>query len=227
MGSQEENGRIGFEIGVDELPQREVTLPTYYIDKYEITVRQYKHFLDSTGRLPPGDPRFPEVYPWAQGEEPPGDIMDHPVIYISWFDANDYCAWVGKRLPSEAEWEKAARGEDDRYWPWGNRLISRKANVREYGARGTLPVGSFSEGLSPYGVYDMAGNVAEWVSDWYNAYPGSQLKRMAFGTVNKVIRGGSWNLPGDPYSRVTHRTRSMSPKKQHRSIGFRCAKDAE
>jgi formylglycine-generating enzyme required for sulfatase activity len=227
MGSRQSDGRIGFEIGIDELPQQEVALQGFYIDRYEVTVAQYKKFLDATGRKPPTDPRFPEIYPWGRGEEPPKELMNHPVIYVTWSDANAYCRWVGKRLPTEAEWEKAARGTDGRFWPWGNKFDSKKANVREYGARGTLEVGSFPDGVSPYGVYDMAGNVAEWVADWYQGYPGSTLVREAFGKVNKVIRGGAWTLFGEPYSRVTHRTRSMNPKKQHRSIGFRCAKDAQ
>jgi iron(II)-dependent oxidoreductase len=227
MGSRQADGRIQFEIGVDELPQQEVTLPAFYIDRFEVTVAQYKKFLDVTGRKPPGDPKFPEIYPWNRGEDPPAEITNHPVIYVTWYDADDYCRWTGKRLPAEAEWEKAARGTDGRYWPWGNVFDSQKANVREYNARGTLPVGSFPKGASPYGVYDMAGNVAEWVADWYEAYPGSTLVRAAFGKVNKVIRGGAWVLEGDPYSRVTHRTRSRDPDSQHRSVGFRCAKDVK
>ena len=227
MGTNPEDGKIGFDIGVDEVPRREVHLPAYYIDKYEVRVGEYEKFLEASSRTPPGDPRFPEIYPWAQGEQPPEHLMDHPVIYVSWYDAWDYCRWTGKRLPGEAEWEKAARGTDGRYWPWGNDVDYSKANVREYGARGTLPVGSFPGGISPYGVHDMSGNVAEWVQDWYQAYPGNDLKRKAFGTVNKVIRGGAWTLFGDPYSRLTHRTRSIDPTKRHRSIGFRCAKDGE
>jgi formylglycine-generating enzyme required for sulfatase activity len=225
MGSRSTDGKIGFEIAVDELPQRKVNLGGYYIDRFEVTVAQYKKFLSVSDRTPPSDPRFPEVYPWGEGEEPPAELMNHPVIYVNWFDATDFCRWDGKRLPTEAEWEKAGRGTDGRFWPWGNKFDPKKANVREYGARGTLPVGSFPEGVSPYGVYDMAGNAAEWVDNWYQAYPGSTLVREAFGEVNKVIRGGAWTLFGDPYSRVTHRTRAMDPHKRHRSIGFRCAKD--
>jgi formylglycine-generating enzyme required for sulfatase activity len=226
MGSRQSDGRVGFEIGIDELPQQEVNLPVFYIDRFEVTVANYKRFLDETGRKPPGDPRFPEIYPWGRGEEPPAELMNHPVIYVTWYDADAYCRWASKRLPKEIEWEKAARGTDGRFWPWGNEFDPQKANVREYGARGTLAVGSFPDGVSPYGVYDMAGNVAEWVEDWYEGYPGSTLVREAFGKVNKVIRGGAWTLFGEPYGRVTHRTRSMNPKKQHRSIGFRCAMDA-
>jgi formylglycine-generating enzyme required for sulfatase activity len=225
MGSNPSDGKIGFEVGVDEFPQRTVNLPSYRIDRFEVTVGQYLKFLKATDRTPPGDPRFPEIYPWSSGEVPPDELMSHPVIYVSWFDARDYCRWAGKRLPTEPEWEKAARGSDGRFWPWGNTPDDTKANVREYGARGTLPVGSFPEGVSPYGVHDMAGNVAEWVDDWYQAYPGNDLARQAFGTINKVIRGGAWTLFGDPYSRLTHRTRSVEPTNRHRSIGFRCAMD--
>jgi sulfatase modifying factor 1 len=225
MGSRTSDGKVGFQIAVDELPQHKVNLRDFYIDRFEVTVGQYKKFLDVSKRTAPADPRFPEIYPWGRGENPPAELMDHPVIYVNWYDARAFCRWTGKRLPTEAEWEKAGRGTDGRFWPWGNRLDPNKANVKETGARGTLPVGSFPQGVSPYGVYDMAGNVAEWVDDWYEAYPGSKLVRKAFGEVNKVIRGGAWTLFGDPYSRVTHRTRAMDPKKRHRSIGFRCARN--
>jgi iron(II)-dependent oxidoreductase len=226
MGSKESDGMIGPKIGVDELPQHEVELPAYAIDRYEVTVAQYLKFLKATDREPPGDPRFPEIYPWRQEGRPPEELMNHPVIYVSWYDAEAYCRWAGKRLPTEEEWEKAARGTDGRYWPWGNALDAKRANVRESEVGGTLPVGSFPRGVSPYGVYDMAGNVAEWTGSWYEAYPGSRLVREAFGRKNKVIRGGAWVLEGDPYSRVTHRSRARDPKAQHRSIGFRCAMDA-
>lgn len=225
MGSSEKDGRIGFDIGVDELPRHEVYLKGFFIDKYEVTTSRYKKFLDATGHSPPYDPRFPDIYPWRDEGSVPEELADHPVIYVNWYDADAYCRWTGKRLPTEEEWEKAARGIDARMWPWGNKYDKNKANVEDINAGGTLPVGSFSDGVSPYGVYNMAGNVVEWTASWYKAYPGSKLKRRTFGKKFKVIRGGGWLLPGNPYSRTTNRSYASLPKKRHRSIGFRCAKD--
>ncbi|HEX9757944.1 MAG TPA: formylglycine-generating enzyme family protein [Nitrospiria bacterium] len=244
MGSTEKDGIIGVSVGVDEVPQFKVHLPGFFIDQYEVTTTKYKEFLDDTGREPPGDKHHPEVYPWKRDGGVPPELADHPVIYVSWFDADAYCRWEGKRLPTEQEWEKAARGTDGRIWPWGNTFDPAKANVREYWFQvydrekdpgtvtkrdysGTTPVGSFPEGVSPFGVYDMTGNVAEWTSSWYQAYPGSTLKRKAFGEVVRVFRGGSNVLEGNLYGRAAHRTTSTIPEKKHRSLGFRCAKDDE
>ena len=224
MGSSPKDGRVGFTVGVDELPQHTVDLKAYYIDRYEVTAKQYRKFIEATGRKPPGDPRFPEIYPWAREGGVPKEFENNPVIYVSWEDAEAYCQWSGKRLPTEAEWEKAARGTDGRIWPWGNIFDPQKANVQEYKAGGTLAVGSFPKGVSPYGVYDMAGNVAEWTADWYQAYPGSKLARGAFGKT-RVVTGGAYTLPGEPYARSASRTMARDPEKRHRSIGFRCAKD--
>ena len=245
MGSTEKDGKVGVFVGVDEVPQHKVKMPGYYIDKYEVTTTQYKKFLDATGHEPPGDKHHPEVYPWKKEGGVPPELADHPVIYVSWFDAEAYCKWAGKRLPTEAEWEKAARGTDGRIWPWGNTFDPAKANVREYWLvvynrekdtgtiqkrdySGTMSVGSFPQGVSPYGVYDMTGNVAEWTASWYKAYPGSPIEgeRKAFGEVVRVFRGGSSVLEGNLYGRAAHRTQATIPEKKHRSLGFRCAKDA-
>jgi formylglycine-generating enzyme required for sulfatase activity len=240
MGSTEKDGIIGVNVGVDEVPQHTVNLPGYYIDRFEVATALYKRFLDATGREPPGDKMHPDIYPWKeQGGVPPA-LANHPVIYVSWYDADAYCRWAGKQLPTEAEWEKAARGSDGRIWPWGNVFDPSKANVREYWNQvykpknaqtkdpaGTLPVGSFPEGVSPYGIYDMTGNVSEWTASWYEAYPGSTLRRKAFGKVLRVVRGGAWVLEGDLYGRAAHRTMAVVPEKKHRSLGFRCAQDAD
>jgi len=224
MGSSPKDGRVGFTVGVDELPQHTVDLKAYFIDRYEVTAKKYRMFIEATGRKPPGDPRFPEIYPWAREGGVPKEIENNPVIYVSWNDAASFCEWAGKRLPTEAEWEKAARGTDGRIWPWGNIFDPQKANVQEYKAGGTLGVGSFPKGVSPYGVYDMAGNVAEWTADWYQAYPGSKLVRGAFGKT-RVVKGGAYTLPGEPYARSASRSMARDPEKRHRSIGFRCAMD--
>lgn len=224
MGSSPKDGNVGFTVGVDELPQRTLNLKGFFIDRFEVTALKYRDFLEATGRTPPGDPRFPEIYPWAREGGVPKEFENHPVIYVSWGDAEAFCGWAGKRLPTEAEWEKAARGPDGRIWPWGNIFDARKANVQEFHSGGTLPVGSFPKGASPYGVEDMAGNVAEWIADWYEAYPGSKLVREAFGK-NRVVKGGAFTLPGEPYARSASRSMARDPEKKHRSIGFRCARD--
>lgn len=225
MGSKEKEGRVGISIGVDEIPQHTVYLRTFYIDKYEVTNRQYKLFIDATGYSSPVDPHK-GVYSW-RGDTPPEGQEDLPVTYVNWSDADAYCRWAGKRLPTEEEWEKAARGIDGRQWPWGNEYKEGACNTKYTGPGKILPVGSISDDKSPYGVYDMCGNVGEWTASWYKPYQGSTLKRKSFGETYKVVRGGSWVMPAIPYSRAAYRSNTSTPDYKHRGIGFRCVKDAE
>ncbi len=227
MGSSEKDGRVGLDVGVDEVPVHRVKLPAFRIDRYEVTVAEYQAFLRATGRKPPGDPKFPDIYPWKETGGPPPEIARHPVIYVDWSDADAYCRWAGKRLPTEPEWEKAARGTDGRWWPWGNAIDPKRANVQQTEFGGTAEVGRFEGDRSPYGVQDMAGNVAEWTASWYQPYPGSTLVRQTFGEKLRVIRGGAWVLNAHPYSRASHRSMAQKPEKRHRAIGFRCAMDAK
>ena len=149
---------------LDEHPQHKVNLSNYFMDKYEVTNAAYKPFVDATGSRPPEN--------WPAGKIPPGR-ENYPVAYVNWYDAERFCKWAGKQLPSEAQWEKAARGTDGRDYPWGNEFDATKANTGDTGIGDLAPVGHFEAGKSPYGVYDMAGNVWEWTSDWYQPYPGS------------------------------------------------------
>ncbi len=224
MGSTGREGKIGIQIGVDELPQHKVKLKGFFIDRYEVTNQAYREFIEASGRKAPFDPHDPTFYTWVD-RKPPAGQENHPVVYVTWDDADAYCRWAGKRLPTEAEWEKAARGPDARPWPWGESFDFGRCNVYESRIQWTTPVGSFPEGASPYGVHDLCGNVAEWTASAYRPYPGSDLKRKSFADSVKVARGGAWTVPYEPYSRSTNRNLAQPLGYQHRSIGFRCSKD--
>ncbi|MGH7272912.1 MAG: formylglycine-generating enzyme family protein, partial [Nitrospiria bacterium] len=150
IGSTGQEGKVGFQIGVDEMPQRVINLAAFSIDRYEVTNVQYQRFIEATGRAAPVDPHDPLYYSWVNGKPPAGQ-EDHPVVYVSWADAEAYCRRAGKRLPTEEEWEKAARGTDGRTWSWGNTFDGARCNVSESSPLWTAPVGSYPEGVSPYG----------------------------------------------------------------------------
>jgi serine/threonine-protein kinase len=171
----------------NEQPQHRVTVDDFYIDKYPVTNAQFEQFVKTTDYKAEGDWR---KY-FTKGKE------KHPVVCVPWNDANTYCKWAGKRLPTEAEWEKAARGADGRIWPWGNAWDKSKCNSSDGGPGTTTPVGSYPAGASPYGVMDMAGNVWEWCADWYDEkYYASAPDRNPQGPssgTQRGVRGGSWN----------------------------------
>lgn len=216
--------------GRDEYPNHEVFLDAYYIDKFEMTNSRYREFIRATGHRTPQHAKDPSRNIWPDTTMP-DSIADKPVINVDWHDADAYCKWAGRRLPTEAEWEKAARGTDDRRFPWGNVEPTRKHlnfNQRWQGEKTLMPVGSYEAGKSPFGAYDMAGNVWEWVADWYDIYyygksPARNPKGPETGT-HKVLRSSGWETETPLVRSVT---RVMSdPLNRNHSTGFRCAADA-
>jgi eukaryotic-like serine/threonine-protein kinase len=196
----------------DEAPKHDVYLDAYWIYKHEVTNEQY-HACIKAGICSGIFSKYPE--------------NKYPADYIDWYEAETYCEWAGGRLPSEAEWEKAARGTDGRSYPWGEE--SPNCNLANFGGCSghTVPVGSFPEGASPYGALDMAGNMWEWVADWYDPdYYGSSPSENPTGPVggeHRVLRGGSWlNTKG--YIRASLRL-MFSPGITNQNIGFRCVHD--
>ena len=231
MGSDPEKDKHAWD---REQPQHTLYLPDYTIAKTPVTNAQYAEFVRDAGIVNP-----PEH--WRKGELPP-DKLDHPVVYVSWHDAVAYCDWLadvtGKpyRLPSEAEWEKAARGTNGRIYPWGNRWYpgwcDTHCNTLEGGVRGTTPVERYPRGASPYGVLDMAGNVREWTrSLWgqegeepdfeypYDPQDGRENPE-AGDDVRRVVRGGSWN-DGRYGFRCAFREGYIRPDYGHNTLGFR------
>ncbi len=202
----------------DEKPLHRVYLDAYAIDRYEVTNEQYRQCVEAEMCQPPRNIQHYEDPQYAR----------HPVVYVNWPRGSAYCTWAGRRLPTEAEWEKAARGGDGRRYPWGSEWDSNKANVLgdTDGFHGTAPVGSFEAGRSPYGAYDMAGNVWEWVEDWHDAKyyqqsPDRNPKGPSQGRF-KVLRGGSWRHT-PKFARAAERLKH-NPKHLHDNRGFRCAK---
>jgi len=206
----------------DEAPSHRVYLDAFYIDKYEVTNAQYKEFIDATGRRAPDN--------WGWGLYPPGR-ENKPVSCVSWIDADAYCRWAGRRLPTEAEWEKAARGEDGRIYPWGEDIDSTRCNYRYdllLSLDDSAPVGSYPAGVSVYGAHDMIGNIWEWVADWYDPrYYRESPSRNPVGPRKgrfRGFRGGGWTCT-PYYLRTSFRTRA-TPEHNCQYMGFRCARDA-
>lgn len=215
LGASSEDGIEGIDVGVDQIPRHRISLKSFYIDQNEVTVGEYRQFVQQTRHQEPciwTDPGF---------SKPPDQ---ETLSDVSYFDAEAYCEWKGKRLPTEEEWEKAARGTDGRRWPWGNDFYKERTNTLESGLKKVVPPETFQGDVSPYGVHDMAGNVMEWTSSWYEPYPGNTLKRTAFGKKFKILRGGTWSESATPFARTTHRF-PVLPSIAQPDFGIRCAKD--
>ena len=197
----------------DARPQHIANVAAFYMDKTEVTNAQYKRYCESVG--------YPTPPHWKDGNYAEGEA-DLPVTRINWWEAGAYAAWLGKRLPTEMEWEKAARGTDGRIYPWGNEW--NPGNVVSDGAA-PLPVGSRPAGASPYGVLDLGGNVFEWTDSWYQAYPGATHKFPEFGTHFKVVRGGGFL--GNRQDAQAHYRSVARPQTRSEGLGFRCVQDAK
>ena len=211
-----------------EEPQRSVTLDAYAIGAYQVTNTQYARFLEDTGQPSPpfwSDDRF--------------NAPDYPVVGVSWYDVTNFMTWLNGienngteeieyRLPTEAEWEKAARGTDAREYPWGNIWDASQANTSESKNGRLMPVGSYPSGVSPYGCYDMAGNAYDWCSDWFHreTYKHSPAENPLGASVGRrrVIRGGSWIARGEFAGRCANRA-AYEPTQRVHSVGFRIAVD--
>ncbi len=207
----------------DETPHK-VVLDAYKIDKYEVSNKQYGEFIKATKHAAP-----------AYWDDPRVNSPEQPVVGVNWHDAKAYCEWSGKRLPTEAEWEHAAKGpKGDNHYPWGHKFDAKKVNYGQQHGR-TAPVDAYPEGASGFGVYNMAGNVFEWVEDWYMpdyykhspalnpAGPDAGLDFANQGQV-KVLRGGSWFAPQTSLH-TSHRFWNQPENNSYGiGLGFRCAK---
>lgn len=196
-----------------ERPAHLVRVEPFHIDKHEVTNEQYAQFVRQTRRNPP-------VH-WRDGQYDVGEAT-LPVVNVSWNEGRAYCEWANKRLPAEIEWEFAARGKDNRLYPYGNEWKPRFSNARETGLDKPQAVGSYPDGLSPFGIADMAGNVAEWTETEYLPYPGSAVKK---DEGNRIIRGGGFKVPAKEQT-ATDRFFDR-PTVTYDFVGFRCAKSQE
>jgi formylglycine-generating enzyme required for sulfatase activity len=184
---------------------RPIFLPDFRIAKYPVTNEHYFRFVKATNHRPPDH--------WLRDGTYPSGLTHHPVVFVSWEDATAYAEWTGARLPTEAEWEKAARGTDGRLYPWGNEFIPENCNSSESKSSSTCSVETHPGGVSPYGVMDMAGNTWEWTSSLYEE-----------GQEWRVLKGGAWDYKGIKDTRCAHRV-YFSTNFRNSAVGFRCCWD--
>ena len=227
--------RMGSDTGPDdERPAHQVHLAAYAIDRLPVTNAEFAAFLNAAGprnargeRLYDDDDDDARIHRTGGRWRADSGFEAHPAVEVSFRGAAEYCAWAGKRLPTEAEWEKAARGADGRRYPWGNQAPD--ATRARYGAafNATVPAGSHPAGASPHGVLDMAGNVWQWTSSLYRAYPwrADDGREDVRSPEARVTRGGAHDWPAGALT-ATHRGRGLSraPAAGHHNIGFRCAR---
>jgi formylglycine-generating enzyme required for sulfatase activity/predicted Ser/Thr protein kinase len=229
MGSTREqieqwSNEYGWELMIGETPQSIVTIGPFLLDRTEVTNQQYAAFMAATGHPAPSNPFNPnELNIWRDGTFPP-DLADHPVVNVTWHDARAYCAWAGGRLPSEAEWEWAARGPEGWLWPWGNTFDQTRLNSKESDISTTQSADNNPDGASWVGALNMAGNVWEWTSSLAWPYPYNQIdgREDANSNGSRQIRGGSWY---DTY--IAGHTSNRNPfdtNLANVNVGFRCAR---
>jgi formylglycine-generating enzyme required for sulfatase activity len=199
-----------------ESPAHKVTVNPFYIDRTEVTNEEYQRFIAATGRRAPAN--------WAQGKIPEGQAK-FPVVNVSWNDADAFARWTSKRLPTEAEWEFAARGADGRAYPWGNDWKQDLANAGRGKGGGAVETGRYAAGASPFGALDMCGNVWEWTSTDFADYPGKKAPSSMAGAKLKVIRGGAYDVA--PKRATTTYRGAISPDRVFDKTGFRCVRDAQ
>ncbi len=210
----------------DSKPAHEVYLDAYWIDKYTVTNAQFKQCVASGYCYVPRDLTSATREDYYENEA----YADYPVVHVDWNQAFAYCAWAGKRLPTEAEWERAARGDEGALYPWGNDLPDEiPANIGHYESGDTEPVDSNPDGVSPYGLYNMEGNVWEWTADlydqWFYSKSPSENPKPSVSTNDYVVRGYSWAYP---FTRYEITTRNSFYLLNHTyDLGFRCAMNAE
>jgi formylglycine-generating enzyme required for sulfatase activity len=203
-----------------EGPVQTVHVDGFWIDKYPVSNRDFLEYVRATSAA--------WVPDWPK-DGPADELLDHPVERISWHEARGYAEWCGKRLPTEAEWEKAARGVDGRTWPWGNELIEANLNIWDAAKpldRMTVAIGSFPGNVSPFGCVDMVGNVEEWVEDLYQPYSGSKEVNPSTQAECRVLRGGSWFYTNE-MSRCAFRRGALPTFTGYELAGgpgFRCAR---
>jgi formylglycine-generating enzyme required for sulfatase activity len=201
-----------------EDPAHEVILDAFYIDIYETSNANYKSYMEKTGIK-----KYPRYWDDSSFNKP-----DQPVVGVTWKEALNFCHWKNKRLPTEAEWEKAARGKRPVSYPWGDDPPDKELLNFDNHVRQTTPVGTYPKGKSDYGVFDLSGNVSEWVQDWhfpeYYLFSPKENPPGPEKGVYKVIRGGNWKNNAEDVN-LTYRNATV-PKARSNTVGFRCAADA-
>ena len=233
---QKDNGGEALSFGIpkpwysDETPKRRIVLKGFYIDRFEVTNRRYKIYVDAVGAVSPGY--------WIGSFFPEGK-EDHPVVWVNWYDAANFCSWAGKRLPTEKEWERAAKGPQGLEYPWGNEFKIENANLANHsGSKNSVgAVGEHPAGASTEGVHDLIGNVWEWTATSYIPYEGNDSKNPELDDGTKTLRGASasyvGHFPGGTYEKVLSKIarngfrQPAQPDQGAEDVGFRCVSDLE